>query len=286
MTRMSWLDERESEFTRDLLRDFCQICQALRNVSRILEEKINLFAAEGVWKSSKDKEYESREYKELRELIGFPMSKGILWSLKDTAHLLFGDKSQHKGKKNALKKETPFTGQLLDWCFGYMFHECIKLMEDIYQCNKYVAHFLSPITPKTPELGICLRENIKPVLCNSIDSIKKSIDSLRIIMDQCLELFGHFLPLQQENLYLARYIFENKELIRDVFGERFDVLLVSLYGENEEHLPLFAARSLRISGFFEQARQALDAAIRINAYHPMVSKEKVILDNQMKIFKP
>ena len=66
-----WLIANKDFFIRDLLRDYCRVCQALN-------EQDARFSGTG-----------TISYAVLRDLLGEAMRKGVFWRLKDTAHHLF-----------------------------------------------------------------------------------------------------------------------------------------------------------------------------------------------------
>ena len=109
----NWLLSKQDSFVRDVLRDFCQVASAL-------ESHFAEYDASG-----------EVSFHFFNDILGRQNSKGLLWRLKDTAHLLFRNESS----------KTSVLGEYLDWALGYIFHECIKLKEDAYQQMNYKPRF-------------------------------------------------------------------------------------------------------------------------------------------------
>ena len=67
----NWLLSKQDSFVRDVLRDFCQVASAL-------ESHFAEYDASG-----------EVSFHFFNDILGRQNSKGLLWRLKDTAHLLF-----------------------------------------------------------------------------------------------------------------------------------------------------------------------------------------------------
>lgn len=246
----TWIRAKLPEFVRDMFRNFCMSCKAL-------EGQFGSFDREGVM-----------AFTILRDLVGQEMDKGLLWRMKDTAHHVFRN-----------DPETPLTGQFLDWGLGYIFHETIKLKEDAYQALTYAPWFLALRGRDLPEAERDIAEDLFQVLKQTEESMRREIDRIRFIIAQCRRLLPIYLSRQRENALLARYLFSQNELVREVFAEDYELLITSIYGEHPERMYILAAQSLRLGGWVAEAAQAVEGAFAINATDRMVLQEKKILDN-------
>ncbi|MDE6734656.1 MAG: hypothetical protein K2J64_04235, partial [Desulfovibrio sp.] len=108
----AWLARRRPALVRDLVRDYCA-------AHAVLTAQLRRFEGDG-----------TVSYAIIRALLGEAMSKGVLWRLKDTAHHLFRSPAQAGDRAT---EGRALVGELIDWCVGFAFHECIKLREDAYQ---------------------------------------------------------------------------------------------------------------------------------------------------------
>lgn len=246
----TWIRAKLPEFVRDMFRNFCMACKAL-------EEQFRSFDREGVV-----------AFTILRDLVGWEMDKGLLWRMKDTAHHVFRN-----------DPETPLTGQFLDWGLGYIFHETIKLKEDGYQALTYAPWFLALRGRDLPEAERAIAEDLFQVLKQTEESMRREIDRIRFIMSQCRRLLPIYLSRHKENALLARYLFSQNALVREVFGADYELLMNSVYGEHPERMYILAAQSLRLGGWVAEAAQAVERASAINGNDRMVLQEKKILHN-------
>jgi hypothetical protein len=250
----AWIASKRDEFTRDILRDFCQ-------VSIILEKAFIKF----------DRQQDA-DFEIFRELLGESMNKGLLWRLKDTAHFAF-------------KAQNPqvLTGQYLDWAIGYIFHECMKIREDAYQLMYYAPWFCS----------MNANDDLKPeerLLCGELsncalqtkESIEREIKRVRFILFQCRRLFILYLPLHADNKLLARFLFSQNDLVREVFKSSYDELTTSIYGRTPEKMFLLAAQSLKTGGWHSLAETAEKEAEKIQNRHKDTLPEEKKLDTFQK----
>ncbi len=249
----SWIKEKMPEFVRDTFRDFCLAGSAL-------EEQFETFDRE-----------RSVSFEVLNDLIGSNMHKGLLWRLKDTAHLLFRNEEANH-----------LSGRFLDWGMGYIFHEAFKLREDAYQNLNYAPLFSNLRGRETmlPESEI--GQDFVQVVEQTEESMEREISRIRFIIGRCRQLFPIYLSNHQDNTLLGRLLFSQNMLIREVFREEYENLVDTIYGENPEMLYVLASRSLRKGGWMDKAVEATLQAHKLNPQNPKVLQEKEIVDNWTK----
>ncbi len=240
----AWIRAKRHEFGRDVLRDFCLSGKALEEAFASFEETGHV------------------SFQTLLDLLGEPMNKGLLWRLKDTSHHLFRNEPQSE-----------MVGRLLDWAMGYIFHETMKLKEDAYQQQAYAPWFRQL---QGQDLGARERrytQDLMQVLFQTKESMEREIRRIRFILQQCRLMFGAYLASHQDNPLLARLLFSQNILVRQVFRNDYDQLVSDIYGAEPEIMYALAARSLREGGWWEEASEAARQAGEINPSHPLVQAE-------------
>mgnify|MGYP000220399612 CR=1 FL=1 len=250
---LNWLYTKKDEFVTDILRNFCITQQQLTHEFRqyYQTQKIN--------------------FEQLADLLGQEMNQGRLWRLKDSAHLLFRKFPDHT-----------LSGKFLDWSIGYIFHECMKLKEDAYQLQNYVPWFQgvlddSDLNQTERDTGHALYQLIN----QTQESIRREVERINFILDKCRLIFINYLPDHYENFLLARFIYNRNDMVREVFGDYYQDLILAVYGENPENLYLFAAQSFRQGGWWQKAQDALQEAININPDNTEVLHEKKLIANYL-----
>ncbi|MFW5734911.1 MAG: hypothetical protein ACOCWR_07620 [Oceanidesulfovibrio sp.] len=248
----AWIKAKRLEFARDVLRDFCISSKALEACFTSYED----FGRMG--------------FPALRELTGQEMNKGLLWRLKDTAHLLF-----RHGEEGLM-------GRFLDWGLGYIFHETVKLKEDAHQLENYAPWFGEIAASPLGEAERGHMERLTVVLGQTRESIDREIRRIRYIMDACLDLFPVCYAQYAESQLLARYLFDHQDIVREVFRDKYDALIQGIYGDAPENMPLLAAKSLREGGWVEHASRALSELEAICPGHPELPGERALLYKGLK----
>ncbi|WP_461209828.1 hypothetical protein [Desulfocurvus sp. DL9XJH121] len=242
-----WIRNKLPEFVRDVTRDFCLI-------SRELEREFRHFDRNG-----------HVDFTALNNLLGQEMNKGLLWRLKDTAHVLF---------KSDASPGVGLLGQFLDWSFGYIFHDAIKLKEDAYQQQNYAPWFRQLQSRELSGADRTFSRDLFEVLDQTQESIQREVNRIRFLLYNCRALFTEYLPIHSDNELLARFLFAQNDLVREVFGDGYPRLVARIYGDAQHRLPLLAARSLRRGGWREDAAKALEEAERLSPQDQGVQLER------------
>jgi len=246
----AWIRAKHPEFVRDLFKFFCQACEQL-------EQQFQQFDEDG-----------TVEFEILMDLVGTEMDKGLLWRMKDTAHHVFRN-----------DPHSQLGGKFLDWALGYIFHETIKLKEDAYQKQNYAPWFHKLYEEDLPSSEKDITEELFQILNQTEESIRRETDRIRFITAKCRQLLPYYLRRYSDNVLLARYIFSQNDLVRAVFKDEYDGLVLAIYGTESERMFILASQSLRMGGWMEEAAQAVQKALEQNPSSKIVLQEKKIIDN-------
>ena len=195
----AWLARRRPALVRDLVRDYCA-------AHLVLTAQLRRFEADG-----------TVSHAIIRALLGEAVSKGVLWRLKDTAHHLFRGEAPREDA-GAPPEERALVGELIDWCVGFAFHECIKLREDAYQRQHY-ANRLLHLEALWRELpGHCPHpaadtggapDALWPLAGlprQTADSMARELTRILRVLDDGLALLARYLAGEGGNAPLARWL--------------------------------------------------------------------------------
>ena len=75
-----------------------------------------------------------------------------------------------------------------------------------------------------------------------------------------LRLLAGYLAVERHNAHLARWLASEEDFVRRIFGQSYEHLLASLYGNDRERLYLMAAKDFLQAGRREPARALLARA--------------------------
>ena len=264
---------------RDLVRDYCTVFQALSAQRQRFEQ------AGAV------------SYSALRDLLGEAMRKGVFWGLKDTAHHLFRNSpgieamapggmpplelplpeepadengnAAEMAQITALRRHAdsvlPGGAQaqkafetLIDWCIGYAFHECAKLKEDAFQGQHYANRLIQ--ISRIPAVTADMYNPLRGLGGQTSESSSRELSRILHVLAHGLRLLASYLAVERHNAHLARWLASEEDLARRIFGQSYDHLLASLYGNDRERLYLMAAKDFLHAGRREPARALLSKA--------------------------
>lgn len=251
--------DKQDVYKRDILRDYAL-------ASAELNAQFDRFEESGML-----------SYAILRGLLGEAHSKGLLWQLKDTAHHLFD-----------LGNDTSRAGEHLDWAIGFLFHECIIIQESGYQMQKYypaAQDFMrNPDNLPDRPPGVVnltgradlsgkadleeMRRGLRRLAVETQDSLARGIGRVRRLLEGINLLMCAYLAGESRNRPLARLFYDREDLLRAVFKDYYDTLLLAVFGPEPGRALLEAACSLFESGHLARAERAAQKALVQNPASP------------------
>ncbi len=249
----AWISAKHSEFVRDILRDFCLTCYDLEQVFQHYQKSGMV------------------DFEKLAALLGQEMNKGLLWQLKDTAHILF----QHQSRDGI-----GILNQLLEWNIGYIFHNVVKLKEDAYQQQKY-----GPWLKKLERAGFLgleqdLGGQLTLLLAKTEESMATGIWQISFLQNVCKKLFIAWLPEHAENKLLARLLYVDTAYVKEIFGKDYLCLLKAVYGQETTQMFLLAALSFKEGGWHKQACEVLEKALSTYPENEKIAWELALLQEE------
>lgn len=230
MTR--WVEEQREFFERDILQDFCRLC-------RDLQEQFARFTASG-----------GVSFPVLHGLVGDFANKGLLWRLKDNAHLV-----SQSGAENVP------AGHLLDWTLGYIYHEAVKLMEDAHLRQVYIPRLLGFAEEGPACPAAVLPKGLSSIQAWSQGSMERGVERLKELLALTRKLFCRYFSGLAGHRPLARFLYDQESLARTAFQEDYPALIAEVYGNAPARMYAEAAHSLMDSARTEEAAAAVAAAL-------------------------
>jgi len=169
--------------------------------------------------------------------------KSCLFRLKEMCHDLFRNSD-----------EASYDEKLYDITVGYIFHEAMKLRENLYQIEYYTPkygvdfHELTPLENKiVHEIGMLIQKADK--------RLREGIKEMKPLLNELIEQMKGLIRLYKNNYLIPRFIFENEKALIKVFGKKgFVTLLRDMYRDGHVLLMFKAAHSYLESEYHELAR--------------------------------
>ena len=188
-----WFEDRKDLFIKELIREFFQIKPFFDRLNKGLKKNDRIL------------------FQDMDSIVGTEMKKGPLWNLKNLCHSLFRDR----------EAETGYNELLFDWTLGSIFHECMKLKEDIYQLEAY-----RPIYRKiemNEELPIEVKDTIKEygtVIKQTEEYVEKEIERISFLFSKASLQLKKLIVNYSTNTLLIKYLIDDEETVSKVWGKK------------------------------------------------------------------
>ncbi|RIL07763.1 MAG: hypothetical protein DCC71_02020 [Proteobacteria bacterium] len=148
---------------------------------------------------------------------------------------------------------------LFDLAVGSLFHEAMKLRENLYQLEVYAPKVDAARTRAEPG-NEGLFEEFARILAASRVRLAEAFAECEALLEQTRRQFRGLLAAHRCNGLVARYLIENAAGTEEVLGEPLDAFFTSVHGSAVAAWAL-ASRSYLESGYFDEARRALGEAL-------------------------
>jgi len=169
--------------------------------------------------------------------------RSCLFRLKEMCHGLY------RNSNDATYKE-----KLYDVTVGYIFHEAMKLRENLYQLEYYAPGRDIPTHELTSVERKIVRE-IDVLVKKAEKRLKEGFKEIRILLKELVEQLKDLIRLYKDNYLLSRFIFENEKALIKIYGKKgFHMLLHDMYGNGKTTLLFRAAVSYLESEHYGIAR--------------------------------
>ncbi len=190
-------------------------------------------------------------FDDLTRLVGTESQKGRLWQLKDHCHRLFQESSEQDG-------------HLLDWVIGSIFHESMKLKENIY-----MYQFYGPEGPHNGESGpaapsLHCGASRKNFMRGIATETRRQVDNLTFLFNRANFLLRMLLPSQSQNVLLIRLFLEEREICPELWSESAEQIFAELFPDQPEVGFLMAAKSYFNGQWLSEALAAYETALAMN----------------------
>jgi len=184
-------------------------------------------------------------FDEVQALAG-DTEASALFRLKERCHALF-----RAGKFDG--------GALFDLAVGSLFHEAMKLRENLYQLEVYAPKVeAARAQAKSGSEG--LFEEFARILAASRVRLAEAFAECEALLEQTRRQFRGLLAARRGDGLVVRYLIENASLAEEVLDEPLDSFFARVHGSPVAAYAL-AARSYLDSGYFDEARRALGESL-------------------------
>jgi len=140
--------------------------------------------------------------------------QSLLYNLKEQSHSLF-----RVGAKGPVHRNE----WLLDLATGSIFHEAMKLRENIYQMEVYrppYLQFKSKMGKTAYEYERNYLQQFERIISRAKQGVQEGMEETRSLFEDAVEQLIDFFKGNSANPYLARFLLEHQLLLQKVYGDR------------------------------------------------------------------
>jgi hypothetical protein len=183
--------------------------------------------------------------------------KSSLYRLKQMCHELF---------RNV--EEATYREKFYDITVGYIFHEAMKLRENVYQLEYYKPQYETLVN--SDELTALEKKIIHEfdILIRKAEKrLKEGLKEVKVLLRDLVVQLKDLLKLYRNNYLLPRFILENEKPLVKIYGKKgFAELLNDMYVDGRSTLIYKAAQSYLESEYYGSARLLFQKAVNMNQH--------------------
>ena len=237
--KTSWLEQRKDVFVRNLVQDFFTAKNYFDELRTHHKKKGPLpYSMIDVW-------------------VGRESDKGPLWRLQEQSHRLY----RSSGLAISLYEN------LFDWVVSSIFHESMKLKEDIYQVESY-----KPLL----ELGLsdnqAQREQAETIreyyalIDRASRGLNEEIESIDDLFAKGLLHLRSLIVTYRHNALLLQFLIGNKKAVEAMFGQdALQQILQEMFPSGVHEAYILMSESCMQNGWYSRARSYLKNAMETGA---------------------
>ncbi|WP_339135510.1 MAG: hypothetical protein WGN25_18120 [Candidatus Electrothrix sp. GW3-4] len=229
--RKSWFDQQRNFFVRQFFADFFTLTYSFHKLYH------SYCACRGSAMGSscyllhhQGENAHCRIWDRLNWMIGEEADKGSLWTLRELCRRVWPEGEHGENVE----------GSLVDWLMGSIFHEAIRLREDVHILNNYgSAAFKNRQIKAACENGYPSQNLPVSRLAQAMDRknlIKRVAVDVMQQMEQLAFLFGQthnmlrtMLSGLADNFLLVRFLVEQEDIVEDLWGEPLDDVFADMF---------------------------------------------------------
>ena len=166
----------------------------------------------------------TRLQERLAAMVGTERDNGPLWRLKDLCHRIWPQE----------RRAEHVRGALVDWLIGSLFHEAVKLKEDLYLLAAYTpaAAALGGFTDRDAgraDPAIARLVDIRAMVGRIAGNVDGQMERIGVLFAQTTILLRTMLPELATNPLVLRLLLEMEEAVAQLWGESLEALFADTF---------------------------------------------------------
>jgi len=186
--------------------------------------------------------------------------QSLLYNLKEECHSIF----RYMGKEPLHKNEW-----LLDLAIGSIFHEAMKLRENIYQLDVYRPKYLQyklKIGKSAYEKDYL--QHFERIISKAEQGVADGMEETRSLFQDAMAQLIDFFKGSAKNAFLIRFLLEHLTLLQKVYGsERGKRVFDTIFKNGFLDAYSLAGRSYLQSGHYDLSCLYFSKALKLDPHH-------------------
>jgi len=191
--------------------------------------------------------------------------ENMLFTLKEDCHFLFRKDTRHQPTDE-------MTGEgLFDICVGSIFHELMKIKENVYQIEYYAPLYLamsrSVDKEKVPSYERAFLEASRKIIRRARRNLRSDLAGAEELFRDAADSLKMMLCNHTNNPLMPRLILDEQEKMKRCFGiDDIEELLAEIYAGKLDEAHLAAARDYLEGGWYEKAQREAKRVLEIDPH--------------------
>jgi len=225
-----WFGGRRDHCTRQVLADFFYLVDWFQKLyGQYLAARCPGKGETGGWSGQQGEDIQVELLAQLSAMVGTEKKKGLLWQLKDLCHQVWPQET----------RQQHLQGGLVDWLVGSLFHEAMKLKENLYLLNNYSTAAVAVDCPgdytswhRRPSPAMVRLVDMGALVVRITGDVARQIERMGFLFGQVKYLLRMMLPDLVANMLILRLLAEQEKAVGELWGESLEELFADIFASN------------------------------------------------------
>lgn len=218
--RVSWFERQRDFFIRQVFADFFSLMPAFQALYQSYCHCRTTRRGDACCLLISSENHEQCSiWDQLSVMVGTETEKGQLWLLRDLCQQIWPEGGPAQQLEDSL----------IEWLIGSIFHEAVKLKEDVQILNSYgsAAFWNSGLAASALRLRRVIDRKVL-VRRVAVD-VMRQMEQLAMLFGQTSNMLRTMLPLLSGNHLLVRFLVEREDMVEELWGETLESVFQDMF---------------------------------------------------------
>ncbi|WP_417914226.1 hypothetical protein [Candidatus Electronema sp. JM] len=209
--RVNWFERQRDFFVRQFFADFFNLMLSFQELYRsyCICRTTRRDGSSCCLLVSSEQHEQCSIWDQLAVLVGTEMEKGPLWLLKDLGQQIWPDGGPTQKIEDSL----------IEWLVSSIFHEAVKLKEDVHILNSYSSAAFWSGSPTRHFGHLPQIMDRKGLIQRVAVDVMRQMEQLALLFGQASNMLRTLLPTLSGNILLVRFLVEREDIVEELWSE-------------------------------------------------------------------